>query len=78
MRTQVFPDPGPAYNLARNWLNYGSKTTPSPGAIVVWRNHVGRLVSHVRGDVWLVHSGNDGRAVRTRERSISGAIGFRQ
>lgn len=78
LRTQVFSDPGPAFNLARNWLTWGSPTQPTPGAVVVWPHHVGKLVSQVNGNVWLVHSGNDARAVRTRERSIAGAIGFRQ
>lgn len=77
MRTQVFSDPGPAFNLARNWLRWGSPTSPTPGAIVVWRHHVGRLVSQVSGNIWIVHSGNDGRAVRERPRSIAGALGFR-
>jgi len=78
MRTQVSSDPGPAYNLARSWLKWGSPTSPTPGAIVVWSHHVGRLVSQVQVSVWIVHSGNDGNAVRERARSISGAIGFRQ
>lgn len=65
-------------NLARNWASlYGSPTSPQSGAVVVWRHHVGELVRHVRGDIWLVHSGNDGHAVKTRPRSISGAIAFR-
>lgn len=65
-------------NRARLWNTlYGVKSKPRPGAVVVWRNHVGLLVSHVRGDVWVVHSGNDSRRVRTRARSIAGAIGFR-
>jgi hypothetical protein len=65
-------------NLARNWAHlYGSPSNPQPGAVVVWRNHVGELVEHVSGDVWVVRSGNDGRAVRTRARSVAGAIAFR-
>lgn len=65
-------------NLAHNWARlYGSPSGPQPGAVVVWRHHVGELVNHVAGDVWIVHSGNDGNAVRTRARSIAGAIAFR-
>lgn len=65
-------------NLARNWATlYGSKSHPKPGAVVVWRHHVGELVSHVSGNVWIVRSGNDGNAVRERPRSIAGAIAFR-
>jgi hypothetical protein len=65
-------------NLARNWAHlYGSPSRPRPGAVVVWRHHVGELVSHVSGNVWIVRSGNDGNAVRERPRSIAGAIAFR-
>ncbi|CEG08001.1 hypothetical protein BN961_01409 [Afipia felis] len=65
-------------NLARNWAHlYGSPSRPQPGAVVVWPHHVGELVSHVSGNVWIVRSGNDGNAVRERPRSIAGAIAFR-
>jgi hypothetical protein len=65
-------------NLARNWATlYGTKSNPKPGAVVVWRHHVGELVSHVSGNIWIVRSGNDGNAVRERPRSIAGAIAFR-
>jgi hypothetical protein len=65
-------------NLARNWAHlYGSKSGPQPGAVVVWPHHVGELVSHVSGNIWIVRSGNDGHAVRERARSIAGAIAFR-
>jgi hypothetical protein len=78
MRTQVGSDPGPSYNLARSWTHYGSNAGgPSIGAIVVWRHHVGRIVGRENGQ-WIVQSGNDGHAVRTRPRSIANAIAFRQ
>jgi hypothetical protein len=65
-------------NLARNWAHlYGSPSRPQPGAVVVWPHHVGELVSHVSGNIWIVRSGNDGHAVRERPRSIAGAIAFR-
>jgi hypothetical protein len=65
-------------NLARNWAHlYGSPSRPQPGAVVVWPHHVGELISHVSGNVWIVRSGNDGNAVRERPRSIAGAIAFR-
>lgn len=64
--------------LAANWAHVGTRTEPSPGAIVVWAHHVGELVRHVAGSIWIVHSGNDGHAVRTRPRSIAGAIAFRR
>jgi hypothetical protein len=77
MRTQVAGDPGPQYNLARNWVHYGANAGgPAIGAIVVWPHHVGKIVGHENGQ-WIVQSGNDGRGVRTRPRSLSGAIAFR-
>ncbi len=66
-----------SYNLARNWAHYGSPAGgPAPGVIVVWSHHVGRIEGECGGG-WLVHSGNDGGAVRTRCRSVRGAIAFR-
>jgi hypothetical protein len=77
MRSQVGADPGPNYNLARSWAHYGSNAGgPSVGAIVVWRHHVGKIVGQENGQ-WIVQSGNDGHAVRTRPRSLAGAIAFR-
>lgn len=67
----------PAYNLARNWAHYGHATAPHVGAIVVWPHHVGKIVGGAPGH-WAVLSGNDGHAVRTRVRSVSGAITFRE
>lgn len=63
--------------LARNWADVGSNAGgPRVGAIVVWRHHVGIITG--RSDKgWIVKSGNDGRAVRERPRSIAGAIAFR-
>lgn len=65
--------------LARNWAHEGVPvSSPGVGAVVVWPHHVGVIVgepdAHGR---WLVHSGNDGNAVRTRARSLRGAIAFR-
>ncbi|MCA6124836.1 hypothetical protein J6500_23520 [Bradyrhizobium sp. WSM 1704] len=77
MRTQVGSDPGPQFNLARSWARYGSNAGgPSIGTIVVWRHHVGKIVGQQNGQ-WIVQSGNDGHAVRTRPRSLAGAIAFR-
>ena len=77
MRTQVGSDPGPSYNLARSWARYGSNAGgPTVGAIVVWRHHVGKIVGRVNGK-WIIQSGNDGHAVRTRPRSLAGVIAFR-
>jgi hypothetical protein len=78
MRSQVGSDPGPSYNLARSWAHYGSNAGgPTVGAIVVWSHHVGKIVGHENGQ-WIVQSGNDGHAVRTRPRSLAGAIAFRE
>jgi hypothetical protein len=77
MRGQVGSDPGPSFNLARAWARYGSNASgPSVGAIVVWPHHVGKIVGYQNGQ-WIVQSGNDGHRVRTRPRSVAGAIAFR-
>lgn len=65
--------------VARNWAREGvAASGPTVGAVVVWRHHVGVIAGppDARGR-WLVHSGNDGNAVRTRYRSLRGAIAFR-
>ncbi len=66
-----------AFNLARSWANYGHSTSPHIGAVVVWPHHVGKIVGGSPGH-WAVLSGNDGHAIRTRIRSIAGAIAFRE
>lgn len=66
----------PSYNLARNWAHWGHGGAPGVGAVVVWRHHVGKIVGREGGE-WVIQSGNDGHAVRTRPRSIAGAIAFR-
>ena len=77
MRTQVGSDPGPSFNLARSWAHYGSNAGgPTVGAIVVWSHHVGKIVGQENG-MWVIQSGNDDHAVRTRARSIAGAIAIR-
>jgi len=65
-----------AYNLASNWAHWGSPTFPHVGAVVVWPHHVGVITGGGPGH-WVVTSGNDGHAVRTRPRSLGGAIAFR-
>lgn len=63
--------------LARNWAGVGSNAGgPAPGVVVVWRHHVG-IITGRNDKGWIVKSGNDGRAVRERARSIAGAIAFR-
>jgi hypothetical protein len=72
MRTQR--GGGPEMNLAWNWSRWGSPSGPQVGAVVVWRHHVGEIVGRASNGQWLVRSGNDGGAVRTRARSVSGAV----
>jgi hypothetical protein len=76
MRQLVGGDPGPSFNLARNWARWGKPGPAGIGAVVVWSHHVGKIVGQENGQ-WLIESGNDGRAVRTRPRSIAGAIAIR-
>lgn len=76
MRRLVSGDPGPAYNLARNWAHWGRSGPAGVGAIVVWPHHVGKIVGQENG-AWVIESGNDGHALRTRPRSIAGAIAIR-
>lgn len=77
MRGHVASDPGPAFNRAREWARWGRPASPGPGVIVVWRHHVGKIVGKCDGKICPVHSGNDGHRVRTRMRSVAGAIAFR-
>lgn len=62
--------------LARNWTRVGSSTHARPGAIAVWRHHVGKVTA-VNGSMILLLSGNDGRRVRERWRSARGVIAYR-
>jgi hypothetical protein len=76
MRQLVSGDPGPAFNLARNWAHWGQAGPAGVGAVVVWSHHVGKIVG-LEGGEWIIESGNDGNRVRTRPRSIAGAIAIR-
>lgn len=76
MRQLVSSDPGPSFNLARNWTHWGHSGPVGVGAVVVWPHHVGKIVGQQDGK-WIVQSGNDGHAVRTRPRSIAGVIAVR-
>lgn len=75
----VFGIADPSLNLARNWARQGSNAGgPQVGAVVVWPHHVGVIRGGPDGSgQWLVESGNDGHAVRTRYRSLRRAIAFR-
>lgn len=64
-------------NIARNGKYIGSPASgPAPGVIVVWNHHVGIITGGSPGH-WVVLSGNDGHAVRERERPLHGVIAFR-
>jgi hypothetical protein len=76
MRQLVSADPGPSYNLARNWAHWGRSGPAGVGAVVVWPHHVGKIVGRDDGK-WVIESGNDGHRLRTRPRSIAGAIAIR-
>jgi hypothetical protein len=65
--------------LAREWAREGSNAGgPGIGVVVVWRHHVGIITGQTADGQWIIHSGNDGGAVRTRPRSVAGAIAFRR
>jgi hypothetical protein len=76
MRQLVSSDPGQEFNLARNWVHWGQSGPAGVGAVVVWPHHVGKIVGQQDGN-WIIESGNDGHALRTRPRSIAGAIAIR-
>jgi|SRR5690242_14511026 len=65
-------------NLARQWRTFGAPAGgPAVGVIVVWHHHVGIITGRGADGGWIIKSGNDGRVVRERERSLRGAIAFR-
>jgi hypothetical protein len=76
MRQLVGRDPGPSFNVARNWARWGRAGPAGVGAVVVWPHHVGKIVGQ-SGGAWIIESGNDGHRLRTRPRSIGGAIAIR-
>lgn len=78
MRQHLGGNFGPEYNVARNWLNVGHPLPgPRPGALGIKEHHVFQVVRVVGPDQVLAISGNDHNAVRTRIRSTSGVIGWR-
>jgi hypothetical protein len=76
MRQLVGSDPGPQFNLARNWAGWGHAGPAGVGAVVVWAHHVGKIVGQENG-MWVIESGNDGNRLRTRPLSIAHAIAIR-
>jgi hypothetical protein len=69
----------PRLARAAEWARIGfAAGGPAIGAVVVWPHHVGEILGGPdRAGRYLVHSGNDGNAVRTRWRRVDGAIAFR-
>ena len=66
-------------NLARNWIHWGrAVSAPAVGVVVVFPHHVGIIRGKDGSGKWVVESGNDGHRVRTRPRSLAGAIAFRE
>lgn len=63
--------------LGLNWLHKFERAPLAPGMVAIFRRKGGTHVGEIRdtrpGKV-LLHSGNDGRAVRTRWRSTRGLI----
>jgi len=76
---QMFHVADREYNRAAKWAQWGHWSPgPRVGAVVVWWHHVGLIEGGPdnRGQ-WLVKSGNDAHAVRTRFMSLARAIAFR-
>ena len=79
MRHLVGGNPGPEYNLARNWAHWGRPASgPAPGVIGVMAHHVFKVVQVLGRGTVLAISGNDGHAVRVRPRSTAGVIAWRE
>lgn len=69
--------PNYSYNLARAGRYIGSAASgPGVGVVVVWNHHIGIITGRTSSG-WIVKSGNDGHAVRERERSLRGVIAYR-
>lgn len=68
-----------ALNLARNWASmFGHRASgPAPGVVGVKSHHVFLVIRVTGPGRVLAISGNDGHAVRTRERSTRGVIAWR-
>jgi hypothetical protein len=79
MRQLVGGNPGPEFNLARNWAHWGRPASgPAPGVVGVMAHHVFKVVQVLGRGTVLAISGNDGHAVRVRPRSTAGVIAWRE
>lgn len=63
LRMVVPSDPGPAFDLARNWKNYGAPAGPVAGAIGVMPHHVGIVLGRCPDGSVLMRSGNHNHRV---------------
>jgi hypothetical protein len=63
--------------VARAWANWGRPSPLIPGAVVVYPHHVVEVLSALGNGRFIGVSGNDGHAVRVRERSTARAIAIR-
>lgn len=64
LRMIVPSDPGPAFDAARNWKNYGRPASgPVAGAIGVMPHHVGIVLGRCADGSVLMRSGNHNRKV---------------
>jgi hypothetical protein len=78
MRQHLGGHYGSEFNVARNWLTVGRPLDgPRPGAIGVRAHHVFQVVRVIDSGHVLAISGNDHNDVRTRIRSTSDVIGWR-
>ena len=64
-------------NRAIEWAHVGQAARPHVGAIVVWSHHVGTITGQDSNGQWIITSGNDGHAVRSRPRSLAGVVAIR-
>jgi hypothetical protein len=79
MRQLVGGNPGPEYNLARNWAHWGHAASgPAPGVVGVMPHHVFKVIQVLGNGSVLAISGNDSHAVRVRPRSTAGVIAWRE
>jgi hypothetical protein len=77
MRMIVPQDPGPAFNVARNWSRYGKPSSPAPGAIGVLPHHVGVVLGRCADGRIHLRSGNHNRRVGDGCYAASRFIAFR-
>lgn len=78
LRLIVPRDPGPAYDVARNWKHYGAPAHgPVAGAIGVMPHHVGIVLGRCEGGGVLLRSGNHRKRVGDGCYSAARFIAFR-